>query len=103
MLFSSSVPRFQFAYRSVTGPLGSVVGSAVASGAVVASGALVGAAVASGAVVASGAWGFCGACVVADGVAHAADKLTVFLQPGVAHEETPEMHARVMDFFAHEL
>lgn len=35
--------------------------------------------------------------------AGAADRLQVFLQPGVAHQETQEMHDLVMAFFAREL
>ena len=35
--------------------------------------------------------------------AGAAHKLEVFLQPGVAHQETREMHDLVMAFFAREL
>jgi dienelactone hydrolase len=35
--------------------------------------------------------------------AGAADRLQVFLQPGVAHQETPQMHDLVMGFFAREL
>ena len=35
--------------------------------------------------------------------AGAAGKLEVFVQPGVAHQETAEMHELVMRFFAREL
>jgi hypothetical protein len=35
--------------------------------------------------------------------AGAADKLEVFLQPGVGHQETAEMRDLVMRFFAREL
>ncbi len=33
----------------------------------------------------------------------AISKLTVFVQPGVGHQQTTEMHERTMDFFAREL